>query len=46
VCRPGDGPVYTGVYAVNNKLHKATRLLENEIVGPESFEVDKDGTLS
>ena len=44
VCRSGDGSVYTGVYTVNNELHKAKRLLENEIAGPESFEADKDGT--
>ena len=42
--RPDDGPQYTGVYAVNNELQKARRIFEGQIVGPESFAVDKDGT--
>jgi len=41
-CRSDDGPQYTGVYAVNNELQNARRLFEGQIIGPESFEVDKN----
>ena len=44
LCRPDDGPQFTGVYAVNNELQNAKRIFEGELYGPESFALDKDGT--
>ena len=37
-------PEFVGALAVNSHLKKARRLFENEILGPESFAVDKQGT--
>jgi len=44
VARSDGGPRFTGVYAVNNDLHRARKLLEGQIAGPESLELGKDGT--
>ena len=39
-CRLPDPPAFEGVLEPNNILHKAERIFENELSGPESIVVD------
>ena len=38
-------PKLTGSLKINNRLQKARKLFENEIIGPESFAVDSTGVV-
>ena len=47
-CRHSNNsrPEFVGPLSINDHLKQAKRLFENQIVGPESFAVDKEGTTN
>ena len=39
-------PEFSGPTKINNHLENGRKLFENEIIGPEGFAVDSNGTTS